>query len=195
MNFLAHIYLSGDDPQLSIGNFIGDFVKGGNLAGQYPPGVVKGVALHRAIDEYTDSHEVVQKSKDRLRPKYRHYSGVIIDMFYDHYLAKNWGHFHPSRLEDFAEKFYALLRQNEDILPQKARRMVPYMAQGNWLLNYRRKEGIHRALLGMTRRTSFDSKMDESIVELSRYDVQFENEFLEFFPQLKNYSDTWIKAY
>ncbi|MEQ8424061.1 MAG: DUF479 domain-containing protein, partial [Cyclobacteriaceae bacterium] len=90
MNFLAHIYLSGDNAQLMIGNFIGDFVKGKNLSARYNPDVVLGIELHRAIDEYTDSHDVVQKSKVRLRPKYRHYSGVIVDMFYDHFLAKNW---------------------------------------------------------------------------------------------------------
>ncbi|GAB1446929.1 MAG: acyl carrier protein phosphodiesterase [Cyclobacteriaceae bacterium] len=195
MNFLAHIYLSGNDPQLAIGNFIGDFVKAGSLVGRYEPQVIKGVALHRAIDEYTDSHEVVQKSKNRLRPKYRHYSGVIIDMFYDYYLAKNWDTFHKTSLPKFAEQFYLLLEENKEMLPEKALYMMPYMIQNNWLLNYRKKEGIHRALSGMSRRTSFDSKMDESIVELSKYDVQFENEFMEFFPQLKAFSDTWIESH
>ncbi|MFZ1807546.1 MAG: ACP phosphodiesterase [Cyclobacteriaceae bacterium] len=195
MNFLAHIYLSGNDPQLTIGNFIGDFVKGGSLTGRYEPQVIKGVELHRAIDEYTDSHEVVQKSKDRLRPKYRHYSGVIIDMFYDYYLAKNWDQFHKTNLPDFANQFYALLKENEEALPKGVQRMMPYMINGNWLVNYGKKEGIHRALSGMSRRTTFDSKMDESIVELTKYDNEFENEFLEFFPALEAYSKHWIETH
>lgn len=195
MNFLAHIYLSGNDPQLTIGNFIGDFVKGGSLTGQYEPQVIKGVALHRAIDEFTDSHEVVQKSKNRLRPKYRHYSGVIIDMFYDYFLAKNWDHFHKTSLPEFAERFYLLLKENEEMLPLKAQRMVPYMEKGNWLVNYGKKEGLHRALSGMARRTSFDSKMDESIVELSKYETEFENEFFAFFPALVTFSNNWIEAH
>ncbi len=195
MNFLAHIYLSGNDPQLTIGNFIGDFVKGGSLVGRYEPQVIKGVELHRAIDEYTDSHEVVQKSKNRLRPKYRHYSGVIIDMFYDYYLAKNWDTFHETSLPKFAEQFYLLLEENKEMLPEKTRQMMPYLIQGNWLVNYQKKEGIHRALSGMSRRTSFDSKMDESIVELSKYNDQFENEFMEFFPELKTFAETWIETH
>lgn len=195
MNFLAHIYLSGNDPQLTIGNFIGDFVKGGSLVGRYEPQVIKGVELHRAIDEYTDSHEVVQKSKNRLRPKYRHYSGVIIDMFYDYYLAKNWDTFHETSLPKFAEQFYLLLEENKEMLPEKTRQMMPYLIQGNWLVNYQKKEGIHRALSGMSRRTSFDSKMDESIVELSKNNDQFENEFMEFFPELKTFAETWIETH
>jgi len=195
MNFLAHIYLSGNDPQLTIGNFIGDFVKGGSLVGRYEPQVIKGVELHRAIDEYTDSHEVVQNSKNRLRPKYRHYSGVIIDMFYDYYLAKNWDTFHETSLPKFAEQFYLLLEENKEMLPEKTRQMMPYLIQGNWLVNYQKKEGIHRALSGMSRRTSFDSKMDESIVELSKYNDQFENEFMEFFPELKTFAETWIETH
>ncbi|MEQ8364541.1 MAG: acyl carrier protein phosphodiesterase [Cyclobacteriaceae bacterium] len=195
MNFLAHIYLSGNDPLLTIGNFIGDFVKGGSLTGRYEPQVIKGVELHRAIDEYTDSHEVVQKSKNRLRPKYRHYSGVIIDMFYDYFLAKNWDRFHKESLSDFADRFYTLLKANEETLPSGVLRMMPYMINGNWLVNYGKIEGLHRALSGMSRRTSFDSKMDESIVELSKYNHEFENEFLEFFPELETFCKDWIATH
>src|SRR5450432_1821563 len=90
MNFLAHLYLSGDNPQVMIGNFIGDFVKGKNLTERFDTDVAKGIALHREIDWFTDTHIVVKQSKDRLRPKYRHYAGVIVDIFYDHFLAKNW---------------------------------------------------------------------------------------------------------
>src|SRR5690349_12341831 len=100
MNFLAHIFLSGDDPEIMVGNFIGDFVKGRNLDDRFSSGIVKGIELHRAIDEYTDSHPVVAQSKNRLRPKYRHYAPVIVDVFYDHFLAKNWKNYHPTSLED-----------------------------------------------------------------------------------------------
>ena len=90
MNFLAHIYLSGDDPNIQLGNFIGDFVKGRNLVEQFGHEIAKGIELHRAIDEFTDKHPIVKLSKVRLREKYRHYAPVIVDIFYDHYLAKNW---------------------------------------------------------------------------------------------------------
>lgn len=193
MNFLAHVYLSGDNTELMIGNFIGDFVKGRDLKKQFSKDIAKGIELHRAIDEYTDKHEIVQQSKDRLRPKYRHYSGVIIDMFYDHFLAKNWKNFHTSSLEEFASQFYKLLEKNEDNLPEEVQRLMPYMIRGNWFLNYAYIEGIHRALSGMSRRTSFDSKMDESVVDLSKHYALFENEFNQFFPALHEFSITWIR--
>ena len=193
MNFLAHVYLSGDDNQLAIGNFIADFVKGGNIGDRYERRIVQGIELHRAIDDFTDQHEIVHASKNRLRPKYRHYSGVIVDMFYDHFLAKNWNSFHDSLLEDFAQEFYSLIRRNKTLLPEEVQRMMPYMIRGNWFLNYGYKEGIHRALSGMSRRTTFDSKMDEAVVDLSRNYSLFENEFMEFFPILKKYSKDWIK--
>ena len=195
MNFLAHVYLSGNNQALMIGNFIGDFVKGKDLNKRFSAEIVQGIELHWAIDEFTDKHEVVQQSKDRLRPKYRHYSGVIIDMFYDHFLAKNWSEFHESPLEDFALHFYDILNKNEAILPEGVQRMMPYMIRGNWFLNYGYKEGIHRALSGMSRRTSFDSKMDEAVVDLSKHYSLYENEFKEFFPLLHEFSKTWIREY
>lgn len=193
MNFLAHVYLSGDDAQLMIGNFIADFVKGGNLNDRYTTEIVRGIELHRAIDEFTDQHAVVQNSKDRLRPKYRHYSGVIVDMYYDHFLAKNWDDFHHLQLDDFAQQFYGLLKEYKPLLPEDVQRMMPYMIRGNWFLNYGYKEGIHRALTGMSRRTTFDSKMDEAVLDLTRHYELFENEFREFFPILRTFSEKWIQ--
>lgn len=192
MNFLAHVYLSGDDTQLMIGNFIADFVKGRNLGDRYNAEIMRGIELHRAIDEFTDQHDVVQNSKDRLRPKYRHYSGVIVDMYYDHFLAKNWEDFHYLPLDDFAQQFYGLLDEHKSLLPEGVQRMMPYMIRGNWFLNYAYKEGIHRALSGMSRRTPFDSKMDEAVIDLTRHYELFENEFKEFFPILKSFSEKWI---
>lgn len=195
MNFLAHVFLSGDNPQLMIGNFIADFVKGRSLSDRYSAEIVRGIELHRAIDEFTDQHIVVQRSKDRLRPKYRHYSGVIVDMYYDHFLSKNWADFHPISLDDFAQRFYALLKANKSILPEDVQRMMPYMIRGNWFLNYGYKEGIHRALSGMSRRTPYDSKMDEAVLDLSKHYALFENEFREFFPILKSFSEKWIEEH
>lgn len=194
MNFLAHIYLSGDDHQMMIGNFIGDFVKGRNLADQFDGNIVKGIELHRAIDEYTDQHDIVQLSKQRLRPKYRHYSGVIVDMFYDHFLAKNWDTFHQTPLPSFAENFYSLLKQNESILPESVTYMMHYMIRGNWLLNYAKTEGINRALTGMSRRTPYDSKMDEAVENLRKNYAEFEDEFNMFFPALESFSIDWIAS-
>lgn len=195
MNFLAHLHLSGNNDQLMIGNFMGDFVKGGNLTGTYAPAIVKGIGLHRAIDQFTDAHQIVKDSKNRLRPKYRHYSGVIVDMFYDHFLAKNWNRFHHETLNDYARGFYSLARQYEPVFPKKLQSLMPYMIAQNWLVNYAHTEGLQQALKGMSRRTSFDSKMDQAVVDLNTHYQAFENEFMEFFPSLRKFSADWVQLH
>lgn len=184
MNFLAHIVLSGDNEDLQVGNFIGDFVKGAQIY-DYPPDIQKGVAIHRAIDDYTDSHEVVLKSKKRLRDKYHHYAPVIVDLYYDHLLAKNWGTFISQDLLPFTLDFYQKIKNYHTILPRPVKTMLVSMESENWLYNYRTMEGINQALNGMARRTRFESKMEEAATTLQEYYSAFEEEFLEFFPQLQ----------
>src|SRR5215216_5596818 len=162
MNFLAHVYLSGENTKLMVGNFIADFVKGRNALEKFSPEIAKGIDLHRAIDEFTDTHPVVAQSKNRLRPKYRHYSGVIVDVFYDHFLARNWNTYHTEPLSDFAARTYRTIESFGPILPAGVKYMLPYMIKGNWLVNYGQTEGIHRALSGMARRTPYHSKMEEA---------------------------------
>jgi acyl carrier protein phosphodiesterase len=195
MNFLAHLYLSGDDKKVMVGNFIGDFVKGRTLSAQFEPDVVKGIALHRAIDEFTDNHAVVRKSKLRLRPTYRHYAPVIVDVFYDHFLAKYWHLHHEQALPDYARQVYHILGSFQSILPDETNRMLPYMINGNWLVNYGKLEGIQRALGGMSRRSKFNPKMDESVADLEANYPDFKNEFDEFFPTLKNFSADFLASF
>ena len=175
-----------------IGNFIGDFVKGRSWMDQFESEIVRGIHLHRAIDEFTDRHPIVTASKNRLRPTYRHYSGVIVDVFYDHYLARNWDHYHHLPLPDFAEQAYQTIEQHDVILPAAVRQMLPYMIKGNWLVNYAQTEGIHRALTGMSRRTPYVSKMDEAVNDLIKYDDEFKEEFEMFFPELKSHVENMI---
>jgi acyl carrier protein phosphodiesterase len=194
MNFLAHLYLSGDDPEIMIGNFIGDFVRGRHVHEQFKPNIALGIELHREIDEFTDSHLVVLESKKRLRPKYRHYAPVIVDMFYDHFLAARWHDYHAQPLPDFAAYAYSQLKEHEPILPERVIQMMPYMVKGNWLVSYAQLEGIHRALTGMSRRTPFDSKMDEAVFDLEKSYSEFESEFMLFFPELKQMSELFIRS-
>lgn len=194
MNFLAHLYLSGDDPEIMVGNFIGDFVRGRNMHEQFQQNIAIGIELHRKIDEFTDSHLVVLESKKRLRPKYRHYAPVIVDIFYDHFLAIHWPRWHPQSLPDFATYAYSQLENHEAILPERVLQMMPYMIRGNWLVNYAKTEGIHRALSGMSRRTPYESKMDEAVHDLEKYFNEFESEFLLFFPELKQMSESFIRS-
>jgi acyl carrier protein phosphodiesterase len=192
MNFLAHLYLSGDNPRLMVGNFIGDFVKGRNALEKFDPEIARGILLHRSIDEFTDTHPVVAASKNRLRPKYRHYAGVIVDVFYDHFLASNWNLYHAEPLPSYASRAYNLVESFEPILPEEVKYMLPYMVSGNWLVNYAKLEGIHRALSGMARRTSFNSKMEEAVHDLKTNFDDFKKEFDTFFPELSAYCKTKI---
>jgi acyl carrier protein phosphodiesterase len=184
MNFLAHAYLSGDDPKIMVGNFIADFVKGRQALNTFETEIKRGIELHRLIDEFTDSHPVVSQSKDRLRPKYRHYSGVIVDVFYDHFLARNWTNYHASPLPDFATRVYKTMDDHNELLPTGVLRMLPYMKRGNWLVNYSKVEGIDRALTGMASRTPYLSKMDEAVQDLLKHYNAFQKEFEAFFPEL-----------
>ena len=177
-----------------IGNFMGDFVKGRAYLRQYDSEIIKGIDLHRSIDEFTDSHPIVTQSKNRLRPKYRHYSGVIVDVFYDHFLAANWNQFHSLPLEKFAQQAYQTIESFDAELPAELNHMMPYMINGNWLLNYSNLEGIHRALSGMARRTPYQSKMEEAVNDLREHHDAFKSEFMEFFPLLEAYCNDILSA-
>lgn len=186
MNYLAHIYLSGDDKELKIGNFIADSVKGKKFV-QYPANIQKGIVLHRAIDTYTDSHPTFRKSVTRLFPVYSHYSSVIVDILYDHFLAANWNNFSSIPLETYVEEFYTLLKENVDILPKPVQHFLPYMIRDNWLLNYSTVEGIGKILSQMNRRTRNRSRMDLATKELKLFYPEFKDDFFSFFPSLQEF--------
>ena len=149
--------------------------------------VAKGILLHREIDFYTDNHPIPLQSKDRLREKYRHYSGVIVDMFYDHFLAKNFDNYSEIGLAAFVKSGYAVMEENSDIMPERAQKMLPYMIRGNWLVSYAQPEGTHRALQGLSRRTKFDSKLEFAIQDLLKYYEEFEMEFTAFFKEIQQH--------
>ena len=186
MNFLAHIYLSGDNDLIKIGNFMADSIRG-NTYENYPTEIRKGILLHRAIDSFTDMHPVYRQSKHRLHDKYGHYSGVIMDILYDHFLAKNWATYSEIKLEDYAENFYKLLTDNLDALTDKAKGMLPYMIGRNWLVSYATIEGLEMIMFQMDHRTKNRVAMHESIVELQQYYTEFENEFTLFFEELQKH--------
>jgi acyl carrier protein phosphodiesterase len=184
MNFLAHAYLSGTNEKVLVGNFIGDFIKGRQALALLEPEIARGVMIHRVIDEFTDSHPVVLESKKRLRPTYRHYAAVIVDVFYDHFLASQWQAYHPKSLQEFTEYVYATVRKFDSVLPNGVKYMLPYMVSDNWLLNYREIDGIGRALAGMARRTPYNSKMEFATSDLRTHYDQYLAEFKIFFPSL-----------
>ena len=186
MNFLAHIYLSGDNDLLKIGNFMADSIRG-NSYKNYPEEIKKGILLHRSIDSFTDMHPVYRQSKHRLHEKYGHYSGVIMDIFYDHFLAKNCANYSNKKLEEYADEFYQLLRDNYDMLTYKIQGMMPYMIARNWLVSYASISGLEMILFQMDHRTKNRVAMHESIVELQKFYLEFETEFTQFFMELQEH--------
>lgn len=187
MNFLAHIYLSGDHDLIKIGNFMADGIRGKHFE-TFPLDVQKGIVLHRAIDTFTDAHPVFRKSTKKLHERYHHYSGVIVDVFYDHFLAKNWSQFSNENLEDYIQRFYQSLHDNKTILTERTIGLMPYMIQHNWLWNYRTVEGINQILTQMDSRTKNKSKMRFAAEELLECYTEFEQEFTAFFEDLRIYA-------
>jgi acyl carrier protein phosphodiesterase len=186
VNYLAHIFLSGDDEELLIGNFIADAVKGKQLE-QYPAGIARGIRLHRLIDTYTDVHPVVAETKARLRPQFRKYAPVVADLYFDHFLASRFDEFSDVPLPDFTQRAYALIDSQLPSLPERVRYFFPYMMRQNWLLSYAEVAGIAQALGGLSRRTSFESGMERAGEELLENYELYNQDFTAFFPELQAY--------
>lgn len=187
MNFLAHIYLSGDNDLIKIGNFMADGIRGKQFK-DYPVDVQKGIILHRAIDTFTDAHPVFRRSTKKLHSRYHHYAGVIVDVFYDHFLAKNWTTYSNENLSDYITAFYKSLSENTPILSEKTVKLMPYMIDQNWLLSYQTIEGINNILTQMDGRTKNKSKMRFATEELSELYIEFEEDFTDFFKDLRAYT-------
>jgi len=193
MNFLAHIYLSGDDKNVIIGNFMADGIRGKDYK-KYPREIQIGILLHRQIDSFTDAHPIVRQSTKRLHKNYSHYSGVIVDILYDHFLAKNWDTYSPIPLAEYVSDFYDILEENFDALQPRAQQMMPFMITNNWLLSYASIDGISKVLDGMNRRTQNRSKMNLAVKELEEFYTEFENEFTSFFEELRKFSKETLKT-
>lgn len=193
MNYLAHIFLSGTNPDVMIGNFMADSIKGSKY-NSYPVEIQKGILLHRQIDTATDAHPAFRESTKRLNKNYGHYSGIIVDIFYDHFLAKNWSDYSDIPLADYIQTFYKLLRDNFELLPVNVQKMAPVMMQGNWLLIYAELEGIDRVLAGMNRRTKNRSGMDKAGQELKEFYTLFEADFRLVMKDLQILSGNFLKS-
>jgi acyl carrier protein phosphodiesterase len=187
MNFLAHIYLSDNNDLIKIGNFMADGIHGKNFD-NFPLDVKKGIILHRGIDSYTDAHPVFRQSTKHLHQNYHHYAGVIVDVFYDHFLAKNWKKYSDENLEEFVARFYQSLHENYEILTPRTQNLMPYMIEQNWLVSYQTIDGITKILTQMDQRTNNQSKMRFATQDLAELYTSFEEEFTLFFEDLITFS-------
>ncbi|MBU1237785.1 MAG: DUF479 domain-containing protein [Gammaproteobacteria bacterium] len=155
MNFLAHAFLAGDDPALIVGGVIGDWIKGplsGPQCGALPADLARGVALHRAIDSHAETHAAFRTSRARISPARRRYGGVVVDILYDHLLARRWHELHPRPLADFCAEVYRLIAERFDDIPPSAHFALQLMADEDWLASYRDIDGIADVLARMSRR-------------------------------------------
>ena len=187
MNYLAHLYLSGPSDDALLGSLLGDFVKG-PLDGRYSADITRAIALHRKIDSFTDAHPVVLQSKSRISPARRRYAGIMIDMFYDHFLAKYWHEFQDEPLGEFSAKIYAILGQRHAMLPERLQQMAPHMAQWDWLASYADVRSIHTALDRMGRRLKRENRLLNSADELLEHYAELEADFRAFMPQVLQFA-------
>jgi acyl carrier protein phosphodiesterase len=201
MNHLAHFFLSGDDEDLAIGNFVADFITNRELP-QFTEAVKRGIMLHRAIDAFTDAHPIVKKSTKRLHPFHHKYSPVIVDMYYDFLLAKNWtkyakGDPFPTEsrfltstvcntdLRLFIDKMYNLLTIRHLELPEKLKKRLPRMIADDWLMRYTTYEGLNRAFLMIEKTAAFPGNFGNAAAHLEMFLEDFDAEFNMFFPDLQ----------
>ncbi|MFO7655835.1 MAG: ACP phosphodiesterase [Bacteroidales bacterium] len=186
MNYLAHLFLSGNDEEVIIGNFIGDYVKGHNF-NNYSENIKKGILMHRNIDMFTDTNRIARASKSRFASVYGKYAGIIIDILYDHYLALKWNLYSGANLEQFVDEIHAILMRSFKILPEEVQSFIPSFINNNWLNTYKSIEGIEIVLDKMSKRTSLPDKTKNAI-KIFREEYDFiEEEFLAFFPTLMDF--------
>ena len=183
MNFLAHLYLSCETPTLMVGNFLADFIKNKQLA-ELPAEIQKGVILHRQIDTYTDTHPKVLQGTRRLYDKHGKYASVLVDVFYDYLLVKNWARYHSEPITTFTQNAYQVLDDHIEIMPPNLQKRVPRMIADNWLLNYGTEEGMKFTFNMMKRRVSKPEWLDNPFESLKAQLNDFDKEFREFFPEV-----------
>lgn len=184
MNYLAHLYLAEQSSEGLLGSLLGDFVKG-RLDNRFPEAVRRGIALHRSIDSFTDAHPLHLESRNRIGAPRRRYAGIIIDVCYDHFLCRRWTDYSDESLDSFAGRVYDILREHQDDLPDRLRRMVPHMIADDWLGSYAELENVGRALDGIARRMTRSNPLAGAVTEIEANYAALDGDFQRFFPELQ----------
>ena len=186
MNFLAHLFLSFDDHDIMIGNFIADMIKNKDVI-TYSQAVQKGITLHRKIDYYTDIHPKVKEGTKLMQPYHRKYSPVVVDVFYDYLLSKNWEKYSTESLEDFAQRTYKILHNRIDDMPPNLKKRLPSMIAHDWLQGYSKKEGLHYTFERMKSRLSKPEQLQNVVDNLMKHEEELNDGFNIFFPEMIEY--------
>lgn len=193
MNYLAHAWLSFDEPEVLVGNMISDFIKGKKKF-DYAPRILHGIHLHRAIDRFTDVHEATKRAKEIFRPVYRLYSGAFVDVVYDHFLASDPKWFPDDQLAVFSKKVYSMLDRYESILPSPFRQMLPYMKAHDWLYNYRTVPGIGKGFGGLVRRSAYLTESDTAYQLLNQHYTTFRLCYESFIDEVRIFARAFYDA-
>lgn len=189
MNYLAHLYLSGESDEIKLGNFIGDHVKGNQYL-QYPEQVAFGIKLHRRIDSFTDQHADVKQCIKLLKPGYGRYSGIVADVFFDHFLATNWNDYSSNTLKQFASHAHRVFLTNFDILPFRVKQFLPFLILHKRLESYSQRENMPLVLDIMSGHTSLPKNGQWANRILNQEYEQFEALFRSFFAEMVDYVET-----
>jgi acyl carrier protein phosphodiesterase len=189
VNFLAHLYLAPPTPDAWLGSLLGDFVKGPMVASGYTGEVQAAIRLHRAIDTFTDAHPAVRAAKALLTPARRRYAGILVDIYFDHFLAANWQAWHDDSLRTFADRVYASLAHPSAPVPERFGRLVPHLVAQDWLAGYATEAGIAITLERMSHRTPHAAVLAGGHEELARRHDDFAAAFAQFFPALRAHAD------
>jgi acyl carrier protein phosphodiesterase len=193
LNYLVHLYLAGEDPGQQVGGMMGDFVKG-PIPEDYPDQIRLGLRLHRQVDSFAHTSDHCRRSRQRLHPRFGHVRSVMVDIFYDHFLAMNWPAFHADTLEEYAADVYLTLKAYGRWLPEGLARIVPRMIERNWLVAYREKPTVERALQHLASRLSRPTPLGEGLTELHLHEAALQKDFAGFMEEAGNFAETAVKS-
>ena len=193
MNYLAHLYLSPEQEDIKLGSLLGDFIKGpvkddGTL-------VNRAIILHRKLDTFTDNNTIVKRSKAHIKNAQRRYAGVIIDIFYDYFLAKNWSSFHPSPLASYSQKIYEILAKRQSDLPPTLQTILPKMIQNDWLSSYAHEHKLENLLKQVGLRFKRSVALEKCFVDLLDNYSDLENDFFSFMPLARQFCQSYSETY
>jgi len=189
MNYLAHLHLGGQRPGQLLGSLYGDFVKG-RLQGQFDPEIEAAIQLHRRIDVYTDRHPLVDAALSRFSITRRRYAGIVLDVFFDHCLARDWTLYADQPLELFTSGVYRVLSA-EPQLPERLARIAPHMMANDWLGSYREFEVLEQVLRGISRRLTKPEELAAAMQELRVLYEPLSEDFRLFYPQLQDFAQNY----
>ncbi|SEJ13489.1 ACP phosphodiesterase [Pseudomonas sp. NFR16] len=192
MNYLAHLHLGGQAPSQLLGSLYGDFVKG-LLPGRFPAEIETAIRLHRSIDAFTDSHPLIKQAMGRFPAERRRYAGIVLDVFFDHCLARDWPRYSDVPLDAFTGKIYRVLA-NEPELPERLARIAPRMAAQDWLGSYRDFAVVGDALAGISRRLSRPEGLAGAMQELQALYRPLSEDFSAFYPQVQRFAQAALAA-